>query len=153
MKYEFNKSYFSQLCAERKLTNVALQKALNMTNTTPINRWRAGEDIRSDHIVRICNAYDVSPAEFFLCNAVPVQNPTIEVGDINSQQEQIAFLYERLKSEKEKCELYQELREYNRNKIATLESNLRELESTLREYKDEIIALRKQLSANIKHVE
>lgn len=153
MKYEFNKSYFSQLCAERKLTNVALQKALNMTNTTPINRWRAGEDIRSDHIVRICNAYDVSPAEFFLCNAVPVQNPTIEVGDINSQQEQIASLYERLKSEKEKCELYQELREYNRNKIATLESNLRELESTLREYKDEIIALRKQLSANIKHVE
>lgn len=75
MEYKFNKDYFSQLCAERRLTNVALQDALKMTNTTPINRWRAGKDIRSDHIVRICNAFNVNPAEFFLCDGKPIAAP------------------------------------------------------------------------------
>ena len=155
MRYEFNKSYFSQLCAERKLTNVALQKALNMTNTTPMNRWRVGEDIRSDHIVRICNAFNVSPSKFYLCDgqilSVPILNPITEVDNINSLQEKIAFLQERLEFEKEKLMFEKEKHELLQKQIQRERNEIRK--EIKQEYEDEIIALRKQLSANIKHLE
>lgn len=150
MKYEFNKSYFSQLCAERRLTNVALQNALNMTNTTPINRWRVGEDIRSDHIMRICNAFNVSPANFYLQDGEVLTSFFEDKQDnINMEKESQSrdMSWEQLyESEKEKCELYKELRVRDCERISALESTLRKCE-------EEIIALRKQLSTNIKHVE
>lgn len=140
MKYEFNKSYFSQLCEDRKLTNVALQNALNMTNTTPMNRWRAGEDIRSCHIVRICNAFNVSPANFYLQDGEVLTSFFEDKQDsINMEKESQSrdMSWEQLyESEKEKCELYKELR--------VRDERISALESTLRKCEEEIIALRKQ---------
>ena len=148
MKYEFNKRYFSQLCEDRKLTNVALQNALNMTNTTPMNRWRAGKDIRSDHIVRICNAFNVNPAEFFLCDGQPIVLPENveqtscvskkEASNMNqdaisdvSQAKIIAFLHERLEFEKERFMFHKEKDEYERKQMQ------RELDEIRNELKQE----------------
>lgn len=167
MKYEFNKSYFSQLCAERKLTNVTLQNALNMTNTTTMNRWRAGEGIRSDHIVRICNAFNVNPAEFFLCDGQPIVLPgDVEqkicasnketfnmnqdaISDVN--QAKIAFLHERLEFEKERFMFQKEKNEYE---LKQMQRELDEIRDELkRKYVGEVIELHKQSSANTTNVE
>lgn len=156
MEYKFNKDYFSQLCAERGLTNVALQNALNMTNTTPINRWRGGEDIRSEHIVRICNAFNVNPAKFFLCNGQPIalsddvkqisyisEKETSSI--INQYQDQIAFLHDKLEFEKYRSMSFKEEVEYKQRELD-------ETRNELKKYKDEVMELRKQLLATTTNV-
>ena len=164
MGYKFNHHRFAQLCSERNLNNVALQGALEMTNTTPINRWRNGEHMRSEHIARVCNAFGISPAEFFMCDDKPIEAPELTIASHASTDEHIVQL-ESIKREMEyvkekadierqhlqemadmKCEHTKELMQKDID-LARKESIMREeIRTEMKlEYEKEITSLRTQL--------
>ena len=161
MSYSFNEQRFAQLCKDRHLNNVMLQEALGMTNTTPINNWRSGNRIYSSHIVRICNAFNISPAEFFLKDEEPLQAPELEptaCEDKDSQyvqlQQTMANIKEKAELEKQylkeiadiKCEHVKELMQKEVD-LARRESDIREeIRREMRdEYESQIANLRNQL--------
>lgn len=161
MSYSFNEQRFAQLCKDRHLNNVMLQEALGMTNTTPINNWRSGNRIYSSHIVRICNAFNISPAEFFLKDEEPLQAPELDptaCEDKDSQyvqlQQTMATIKEKAELEKQylkeiadiKCEHVKELMQKEVD-LARRESDIREAaRKELRdEYEEQIRDLRNQL--------
>ena len=161
MSYSFNEQRFAQLCKDRHLNNVMLQEALGMTNTTPINNWRSGNRIYSSHIVRICNAFNISPAEFFLKDEEPLQAPELDptaCEDKDSQyvqlQQTMANIKEKAELEKRylkeiadiKCEHVKELMQKDID-LARRESDIREAarKELREEYEEQIRDLRNQL--------
>lgn len=161
MSYSFNEQRFAQLCKDRHLNNVMLQEALGMTNTTPINNWRSGNRIYSSHIVRICNAFNISPAEFFLKDEEPLQAPELDstaCEDKDSQyvqlQQTMANIKEKAELEKQylkeiadiKCEHVKELMQKDID-LARRESDIREAarKELREEYEEQIRDLRNQL--------
>ena len=175
MSYQFNEQRFSQLCAELNFNNVTLQAHLGMTNTTPINRWRNGEHMYSKHIVRVCNAFGISPAEFFLQDGQPFDAPDLAptvCTNSDAQNVQIMHMQQEMTYIKEKAELErQHLQEIadmkceHTKELMTKEVELARREASMREsiraevkaeYEKEIATLRSQLlelSAQYKELE
>jgi len=160
MSYYFNERRFSQICEERHLNNVMLQDILDMTNTTPINNWRKGNRMYSNHLVRICNAFNISPAEFFLQDEEPLQAPELEPTTCNGDSQYmqvhqtVAHVEEKAKIEKQymkeisdmKCEHIRELMQKDID-LAKKEASIREeIRREMRdEYESQIATLRNQL--------
>ena len=72
MKYEFNSARFSQLRDERNLSIYRIKKDIHRTNPEGIQRWLDGAELRGEDIVDVCNAYNIPPTEFFLCDGHPM---------------------------------------------------------------------------------
>lgn len=160
MSYSFNEKKFSQLCEDRHLNNVMLQELLGMTNTTPINNWRGGGRMYSSHIVRVCNAFNISPAEFFLQDEEPLHAPELEPTTCNGDSQYmqvhqtVAHVEEKAKIEKQymkeisdmKCEHIRELMQKDID-LARREAEIREeIRREMRdEYESQITTLRNQL--------
>lgn len=116
MKYEFNTIRFAELMTDRGLSPKDVATLLEMTNKGTIREWRNGGLIGTKRLIDICNAFDINPTEFFLCDEkilpVPVQKTIIESNENDSLQIQIAFLQEKLEFEKEKLMFEKEKNEY-----------------------------------------
>lgn len=150
MKYQFNKNRFLELCNEKNLNLNNIKRALGMSNPKAIISWREGGDIRSEHLMRICNAYDVSPAEFFLIDGESMEGvnlkPKEELDDLSHEtkyllmQQEIQFI--RQKAEME-CNHLQELMQKDID-LARKEVRLREeiREEIKAEYENEVTRLR-----------
>ena len=72
MKYKFNSARFSQLRDERNLSIYRIKKDIHRTNPEGIQRWLDGAELRGEDIVDVCNAYNIPPTEFFLCDGHPM---------------------------------------------------------------------------------
>lgn len=152
MKYQFNKNRFLELCNEKNLNLNNIKKALGMSNPKAIISWREGGDIRSEHLMRICNAYDVSPAEFFF-NDGQLLVTTLESNKGTnefSHDTQIALMNQEIQFIKQKADLECEhLRQLMQKDIdwAKKELKLREeiREEIKAEYENEIVRLRAML--------
>lgn len=164
MSYQFNNRRFAQLCEERRLKNVDLQAMLGMTNTSTMNRWRNGEDMRSEHIVTVCNAFGISPAEFFLLDEQELSAPKLQktqTESVDQHNMQLALLQQEIKFKEEIAKTEREhLRELMMKdvELAKREVELREdiRSSVKKEYEEEIDRLRAQLielSAQYKELE
>lgn len=150
MKYQFNKNKFLELCNEKNLNINNIKKALEMSNAKAINSWRAGGGIRSEHLMRICNAYDVSPAEFFLKDGEPLEAVNWEPkeeSDGLSQNTKFLLMQQEIQYIKQKAEMEcNHLRELMQKDIdlAKKEVKLREeiREEIKNEYENEMTRLR-----------
>lgn len=153
MKYQFNKNRFLELCNEKNLNLNKIKKALGMSNPKAIISWREGGDIRSEHLMRICNAYDVSPAEFFFKDGQLLVTTTLESNKGTnefSHDTQVALMNQEIQFIKQKAELECEhLRQLMQKDIdlAKKELKLREeiREEIKAEYENEIVRLRAML--------
>ena len=68
MKYEFNTNRFAELMTNRGLSPKDVATLLGMTNKGTIREWRDGALIGTKRLIDICNAFDINPTEFFLCD-------------------------------------------------------------------------------------
>ena len=164
MSYRFNEKRFAQLCHEHNLNNVKLQDILGMTNTKPLNNWRCGNRMYSSHIVQVCNAFNISPAEFFIQDDKPLNAPELEPSacandslqhvQMSQIEQTIAHIKEKTEIEKKhlveisdmKCQHTKELMQKDID-LARREAEIREaIRREMRdEYESQIATLRNQL--------
>lgn len=83
-KYYYDSTFFKKLFEERKIVRTDLVHVLGIKNFSDINGWLDGKPIKIDHIIRICNYYDVSLDSFY-----PDANNIKEV-DVGGNQEEIS---------------------------------------------------------------
>lgn len=144
MKYKFNTIRFAELLEEEKLEYRATARMLGISDNGTVQRWKNGKIISTEHLINICNTFDINPAEFYLCDgnllSVPVQQSTMEDDDLI--QAKIAFLHERLEFEKERFMFQKQKNEYE---LKQMQRELYEIRNELkRECGNEFPQLHKQ---------
>lgn len=169
MKYTFNFTRFPQLKEERNLSVYRIKKDIHRTSPEGIQRWLDGAELRGEDIVDVCNAYGISPIEFFLYDGQPIITDSNSETDTTSESEilklQLQLTTERAEMEKthlqavadiekahlkEKTEMEKDhLRELMQKDIdlARREAEIREaIRREMRdEYESQIATLRNQL--------
>ena len=147
MKYTFNFTRFPQLKEERNLSVYRIKKDIHRTSPEGIQRWLDGAELRGEDIVDVCNAYGISPIEFFLCDGQPMTCESNSETDTTSESEilklQLQLTTERAEIEKTHIrELMQKDIDLARREAEIREEIRREMRD---EYESQIATLRNQL--------
>ena len=154
MKYEFNTTRFAELMAERNLKKTNASRMLGRKNSSTVQNWMNGEKIDSSHLVEICNTFNVSPTEFFLCDDAPIilHKESEMAPDVNNVamkdiqqmllQQQLEFMTERATLEKQHIQAIadlekQHIRELMQKDIDFAQKEVRIREEIRREIKAE----------------
>ena len=159
MKYEFNSARFSQLRDERNLRIYRIKKDIHRTNPEGIQRWLDGAELRGEDIVDVCNAYNIPPTEFFLCDGHPMSCETKsetgmpEESKILKVQLQMVTT-ERAEMEKQHLQAIAEIEKAHIRELMQKDIDLAKKEASIREeirremrdeYEEQIHNLRSQL--------
>lgn len=159
MKYEFNSARFSQLRDERNLSIYRIKKDIHRTNPEGIQRWLDGAELRGEDIVDVCNAYNIPPTEFFLCDGHPMACETKsetgmpEESKILKVQLQMVTT-ERAEIEKQHLQTIADLEKAHIRELMQKDIDLAKKEASIREeirremrdeYEEQIHNLRSQL--------
>lgn len=145
MKYEFNTTRFAELMIERKLNKTNASRMLGRKNSSTVQNWMDGEKIDSSHLVEICNTFNVSPTEFFLCDGAPiilhekseiapnVNNVAIMDMQQTLLQQQLEFITERATLEKQQIQAIADLEKQHIRELMQKDIDLAKKEVRLRE--------------------
>lgn len=158
MKYSFNFTRFPQLKEERNLSIYRIKKDIHRTSPEGIQRWIDGAGLRGEDIVDVCNAYGISPIEFFLCDGQPMTNADKSETDTPTESEilklQLQMETERVKIEKQHLQAVADLEKAHIRELMQKDIDLAKKEATIREeirremrdeYESQIATLRNQL--------
>ena len=125
MKYTFNFTRFPQLKEERNLSVYRIKKDIHRTSPEGIQRWLDGAELRGEDIVDVCNAYGISPIEFFLCDGQPMTTESNSETDTTSESEilklQLQLTTERAEMEKTHLQAVAEMEKTHLQAMAELE--------------------------------
>ena len=158
MKYTFNFTRFPQLKEERNLSVYRIKKDIHRTSPEGIQRWLDGAELRGEDIVDVCNAYGISPIEFFLCDGQPMVTESNSETDTTSESEilklQLQLTTERAEMEKTHLQAVADLEKAHIKELMQKEIDLAKRENETREairkemrdeYEGQLSALRTQL--------
>jgi hypothetical protein len=158
MKYTFNFTRFPQLKEERNLSVYRIKKDIHRTSPEGIQRWLDGAELRGEDIVDVCNAYGISPIEFFLCDGQPIITESNSENDTTSESEilklQLQLTTERAEMEKTRLQAVADLEKAHIRELMQKDIDLAKKEATIREeirremrdeYESQIATLRNQL--------
>ncbi len=158
MKYTFNFTRFPQLKEERNLSVYRIKKDIHRTSPEGIQRWLDGAELRGEDIVDVCNAYGLSPIEFFLCDGQPMVTESNSETDTTSESEilklQLQLTTERAEMEKTHLQAVSDLEKAHIRELMQKDIDLAKKEATIREeirremrdeYESQIATLRNQL--------
>lgn len=158
MKYTFNFTRFPQLKEERNLSVYRIKKDIHRTSPEGIQRWLDGAELRGEDIVDVCNAYGISPIEFFLCDGQPIVTESNSETDTTSESEilklQLQLTTERAEMEKTHLQAVANLEKAHIRELMQKDIDLARREAEIREeirremrdeYESQIATLRNQL--------
>lgn len=158
MKYSFNFTRFKKLKEERNLSVYRIKKDINRTSPEGIQRWLAHGELRGEDIVDVCNAYGISPIEFFLCDGQPMITESNSETDTTSESEilklQLQLTTERAEMEKTHLQAVADLEKAHIRELMQKDIDLAKKEAAIREeirremrdeYESQIATLRNQL--------
>lgn len=74
MKYEFNKKCFEEFIEKSKMTQLKIAEKIGVPHTL-ITYWKQGHIMTIPSILKVCNAFDISPSGFFLCHGEKLKDP------------------------------------------------------------------------------
>ena len=158
MKYKFNSARFSQLRDERNLSIYRIKKDIHRTNPEGIQRWLDGAELRGEDIVDVCNAYNIPPTEFFLCDGYPIACESKSETDTTTEFEilkvKLQMATERAEIEKRHLQAIADLEKAHIRELMQKDIDLAKKEASIREeirremrdeYEEQIHNLRSQL--------
>ena len=158
MKYTFNFTRFPQLKEKRNLSVYRIKKDIHRTSPEGIQRWLDGAELRGEDIVDVCNAYGISPIEFFLCDGQPIVTESNSETDTTSESEilklKLQLTTERAEMEKTHLQAVAELEKAHIRELMQKDIDLARREAEIREeirremrdeYESQIATLRNQL--------
>lgn len=158
IKYEFNSSRFPQLRDERNLSIYRIKKDIHRTNPEGIQRWLDGAALRGEDIVDVCNAYNIPPTEFFLCDGCPMvcenKSETDTPTELEILKVQLQMATERAEIEKQHLQAIADLEKAHIKELMQKEIDFVRRETDVRdiirrelqaEYEEQIQNLRSQL--------
>lgn len=158
MKYTFNFTRFPRLKEERNLSIYRIKKDIHRTSPEGILRWIDGAELRGEDIVDVCNAYGLSPIEFFLCDGQPMTCENNSETDTTSESEilklQLQLTTERAEMEKTHLQAVADIEKAHIRELMQKDIDLAKKEASIREeirremrdeYESQIATLRNQL--------